>query len=165
MRADEPAALDVAARHADVVRIAAPSLDIAHALRERVRAAAAAAGRRPDHLAVLLDVEVHLAGDAADARASLRQRDRTDAAAAVDAAGGRRGGGSGQPGRAHGGHARRRRRSSFLALGLPADLFAITGQVVPLLAGRGLFRTGSPGMRLRARFQPRRLPAEVGVAS
>jgi alkanesulfonate monooxygenase SsuD/methylene tetrahydromethanopterin reductase-like flavin-dependent oxidoreductase (luciferase family) len=164
VRADEPAALDVAARHADVVRIAAPSLDVAHAVRERVRAAAAAAGRRPDHLAVLLDVEVHLAGVAADARASLRQLDRTDelppstlrvVGAAVDLA-----------------NLVERTVAlraadgiTFLPLALPADLFAITGQVVPLLAGRGLFRTGSPGMRLRARFQPRRLPAEVGVAS
>ena len=164
VRADEPDALDVAARHADVVRIAAPSLDAARALRERVRAAAAAAGRRPDQLAVLLDVEVHLAGDAADARASLRQLDRSGelppstlrvVGAAVDLA-----------------NLVERTVAlraadgiTFLPLTLPADLFAITGQVVPLLAGRGLFRTGSPGMRLRARFQPRRLPAEAGVAS
>ena len=164
VRADEPDALDVAARHADVVRIAAPSLDVAHAARERVRDAATAAGRPPDDLAVLLDVEVHLAGVAADARASLRQLDRTDelppstlrvVGAAVDLA-----------------NLVERTVAlraadgiTFLPLALPADLFAITGQVVPLLAGRGLFRTGSPGMRLRARFQPRRLPAEVGVAS
>ena len=151
VRADEPDALDVAARHADVVRIAAPSLDVAHALRERVRIAAAAAGRRPDHLAVLLDVEVHLA---ADARASLRQLDRAgelppstlrvvgaavelanlvERTVALRAADG----------------------ITVLPLALPTDLFAITGQVVPLLAGRGLFRTGNPGMPLRARFRPR----------
>src|SRR5689334_19398771 len=50
VRADEPDALAVAARYADVVRITAPGLDGAHAARERVRAAAAAAGRRPDDL-------------------------------------------------------------------------------------------------------------------
>jgi len=151
VRADEPAALDVAARHADVVRIAAPSLDVAHAARERVRDAATAAGRPPDDLAVLLDVEVHLA---ADARASLRQLDRAgelppstlrvvgaavelanlvERTVALRAADG----------------------ITFLPLALPTDLFAITGQVVPLLAGRGLFRTGNPGMPLPARFRPR----------
>ena len=151
VRADEPDALDVAARHADVVRIAAPSLDVAHAARERVRDAATAAGRPPDDLAVLLDVEVHLA---ADARASLRQLDRAgelppstlrvvgaavelanlvERTVALRAADG----------------------ITVLPLVLPTDLFAITGQVVPLLAGRGLFRTGNPGTGLRARFQPR----------
>ena len=151
VRADEPDALDVAARHADVVRIAAPSLDVAHAARERVRDAATAAGRPPDDLAVLLDVEVHLA---ADARASLRQLDRAgelppstlrvvgaavelanlvERTVALRAADG----------------------ITFLPLALPTDLFAITGQVVPLLAGRGLFRTGNPGMPLPARFRPR----------
>ena len=154
VRADEPDALDVAARHADVVRIAAPSLDVAHAARERVRDAATAAGRPPDDLAVLLDVEVHLAGVAADARASLRQLDRTDelppstlrvVGAAVDLA-----------------NLVERTVAlraadgiTFLPLALPTDLFAITGQVVPLLAGRGLFRTGNPGMPLPARFRPR----------
>jgi hypothetical protein len=42
---------------------------------------------------------------------------------------------------------------TFLPLALPTDLLAITGEVVPLLAGRGLFRTGRPGAGLRARFQ------------
>ena len=70
VRAHEPDALAVAAGHADVVRVAAPGLDAAHAVRERVRDAAARAGRHPDDLTVLLDVEVHLA---ADARASLRR--------------------------------------------------------------------------------------------
>ena len=73
VRADEPDALAVAAGHADVVRVAAPGLDAAHAVRERVRDAAARAGRHADDLTVLLDVEVHLA---ADARASLRRLDR-----------------------------------------------------------------------------------------
>jgi alkanesulfonate monooxygenase SsuD/methylene tetrahydromethanopterin reductase-like flavin-dependent oxidoreductase (luciferase family) len=164
VRADGPAALDVAARRADVVRIAAPSLDAAQDVRERVRAAATAAGRDPDDLTVLLDVEVHLAGHAADAQASLRQLDRSgelppstlrvvgaavelanlvERTVALRAADG----------------------ITFLPLALPTDLLAITGQVVPLLAGRGLFRTGSPGTPLRARFQPRWLLTDTGVAS
>jgi len=151
VRADEPDALAVAAGHADVVRVAAPGLDAAHAVRERVRDAAARAGRHADDLTVLLDVEVHLA---ADARASLRRLDlagelapstlrvvgaavhlanlveRTVALGAADGI-------------------------TFLPLALPTDLHAITREVVPLLAGRGLFRTGNPGTGLRARFQPR----------
>jgi alkanesulfonate monooxygenase SsuD/methylene tetrahydromethanopterin reductase-like flavin-dependent oxidoreductase (luciferase family) len=163
VRADGPDALEIAARHADVVRIAAPGLDAAQAVRERVRDAAAAAGRHPDHLTVLLDVEVHLADDAADARGSLRRLDRSgelppstlrvvgaavelanlvERTVALRAADG----------------------ITFLPLALPADLLAVTGQLVPILAGRGLFRTGSAGTPLRARFQTRRL-TDTGVAS
>lgn len=153
VRADRPEALDVAARYADVVRIAASGLDEARTVRDRVRDAAADAGRRPDDLTVLLDVEVHLAADAAAARSSLRQLDsefgqlppsslrvvggpgelanlveRTVALRAADGI-------------------------TFLPLALPTDLLAITGAVVPLLAGRGLLRTGRPGAALRTRFQ------------
>ena len=151
VRADEPDALAVAAGHADVVRVAAPGLDAAHAVRERVRDAAARAGRHPDDLTVLLDVEVHLA---ADARASLRRLDRAGelapstlrvVGAAVDLANLVER--TVALGAADG--------ITFLPLALPTDLHAITREVVPLLAGRGLFRTGNPGAGLRARFQPR----------
>jgi len=151
VRAHEPDALAVAAGHADVVRVAAPGLDAAHAVRERVRDAAARAGRHPDDLTVLLDVEVHLA---ADARASLRRLDRAGelapstlrvVGAAVDLANLVER--TVALGAADG--------ITFLPLALPTDLHAITREVVPLLAGRGLFRTGNPGAGLRARFQPR----------
>jgi alkanesulfonate monooxygenase SsuD/methylene tetrahydromethanopterin reductase-like flavin-dependent oxidoreductase (luciferase family) len=154
VRADEPDALAVAARHADVVRVAAPGLDAAHAVRARVRDAAATAGRHPDDLTVLLDVEVHLAADAAAARGSLRQLDRAAelapstlrvVGAAVDLANLVER--TVALGAADG--------ITFLPLALPTDLHAITREVVPLLAGRGLFRTGNPGTGLRARFQPR----------
>lgn len=55
---DEPDALPVAARWADVVRVAAPDLAAAHAARERIRAAVADAGRDPDAVPVLLDLAV-----------------------------------------------------------------------------------------------------------
>jgi len=151
VRAHEPDALAVAAGHADVVRVAAPGLDAAHAVRERVRDAAARAGRHADDLTVLLDVEVHLA---ADARASLRRLDRAGelapstlrvVGAAVDLANLVER--TVALGAADG--------ITFLPLALPTDLHAITREVVPLLAGRGLFRTGNPGTGLRARFQPR----------
>lgn len=178
IRADDPEALDVAARSADVVRIAAPGLDAACALRDRVRAAAAAAGRRPDDLVVLLDAEVHLADDAAAARTSLERLDAeagvlppstvrivgsavelanvVERAVALRAADG----------------------ITFLPLVLPTDLRAITGEVVPLLAGRGLLRTGRGGAGLRTRFGlaqrpdrlarrviPRRVRAGIPVAA
>jgi alkanesulfonate monooxygenase SsuD/methylene tetrahydromethanopterin reductase-like flavin-dependent oxidoreductase (luciferase family) len=53
---DEPDALPVVARWADVVRVAAPDLAAAHTAREQVRAVVAGGGRDPDAVAVLLDV-------------------------------------------------------------------------------------------------------------
>ena len=54
---DEPDALPVVARWADVVRVAAPDLAAAHTAREQVRAVVTGAGRDPDAVAVLLDVD------------------------------------------------------------------------------------------------------------
>jgi alkanesulfonate monooxygenase SsuD/methylene tetrahydromethanopterin reductase-like flavin-dependent oxidoreductase (luciferase family) len=60
---DEPDSRAVAAAWADVVRIAAPDLAAAHATRVMIRAAVADAGRNPDDVAVLLDVEALLGAD------------------------------------------------------------------------------------------------------
>ena len=57
---DEPDSRSVAAAWADVVRIAAPDLAAAHVSRALIRAAVADAGRNPDDVAVLLDVEALL---------------------------------------------------------------------------------------------------------
>ena len=76
LRGDEAEALPVAARWADVVRVAAPDLAGAQAARQRVRAAVDAAGRDPDAVAVLLDVETLLAADADTARRELAELDR-----------------------------------------------------------------------------------------
>ena len=145
VRADDPDALAAAARWADVVRIAAPGLDAAHATRARVRAAVAAAGRDPDRVPVLLDVEVHLAGDLHQARKDLLQLDAiapcepssvrvlgrpSDVADLVGAAV--------RLGAADG--------ITLVPLVLPADLRRIAGEAIPLLAGRGLFRTGRAGL-------------------
>jgi alkanesulfonate monooxygenase SsuD/methylene tetrahydromethanopterin reductase-like flavin-dependent oxidoreductase (luciferase family) len=54
---DEPDALPVVAQWADVVRVAAPDLAAAHTAREQVRAVVTGAGRDPDAVAVLLDVD------------------------------------------------------------------------------------------------------------
>ncbi|OZM78817.1 hypothetical protein CFP66_29350 [Pseudonocardia sp. MH-G8] len=157
LRADEPEALPVAARWADAVRIAAPDLPSAAAARDRVRAAVAAAGRDPEDVTVLLDVEVHLAPDRDRARRDLAELDAlagaplpassvrvlgppTDLADTIGAAV--------RVGAADG--------VTLVPLVLPADLDVVAGQVVPLLAGRGLLRTGRAGGSLRSRFGLRR---------
>lgn len=68
---DDEGSLAVAAGWADVVRISAPDLSAAHAARERIRAAVSAAGRDPDTVAVLLDVEILLGADESAARREL----------------------------------------------------------------------------------------------
>jgi alkanesulfonate monooxygenase SsuD/methylene tetrahydromethanopterin reductase-like flavin-dependent oxidoreductase (luciferase family) len=157
LRADEEEALAVAARWADVVRIAAPDLSAAEEARERIRSAVADAGRDPEDVTVLLDVEVHLAADRGRARRDLTELDAlagdelpastvrvlgppTDLADLVGAA------------------VRTRAADgvTLVPLVLPADLDVVTDQVVPLLAGRGLLRTGSAGGSLRSRFGLRR---------
>ena len=65
---DEPDALPVVARWADVVRVAAPDLESAHTAREQVRAVVAGGGRDPGAVAVLLDV----APDGPDAVEAVR---------------------------------------------------------------------------------------------
>jgi alkanesulfonate monooxygenase SsuD/methylene tetrahydromethanopterin reductase-like flavin-dependent oxidoreductase (luciferase family) len=154
LRADEQEALPVAARWADVVRISAPDLPTAAAARERIRQAVADAGRDPEDVTVLLDVEVHLAADRDRARRDLVELDRvtelpassvrvlgppTDLADLIGAA------------------VRTRAADgvTLVPLVLPADLDAVANEVVPLLAGRGLLRTGSAGS-LRSRFGLRR---------
>ncbi|RMI06803.1 LLM class flavin-dependent oxidoreductase [Cellulomonas triticagri] len=66
-----PAAEDLAGRYADLARLTAPDLESAAAARARIRAAAVAAGRSPDAVRVLLDVDVALADDRASATARL----------------------------------------------------------------------------------------------
>ncbi len=63
VRGDEPEALPVAARWADVVRVAAPTVAAAAEARDQVRAAVADAGRDPETVAVLLDVETLIGTD------------------------------------------------------------------------------------------------------
>jgi alkanesulfonate monooxygenase SsuD/methylene tetrahydromethanopterin reductase-like flavin-dependent oxidoreductase (luciferase family) len=153
LRADEEEALPVAARWADVVRISAPDLPSAAAARDRIRSAVAAAGRDPDEITVLLDVEVHLAADRARARRDLAELDVL-AGAELPASSVRVLGpptdladliGTAVSTRAADG-------VTLVPLVLPADLDVVADQVVPLLAGRGLLRTGRAGGSLRSRF-------------
>jgi alkanesulfonate monooxygenase SsuD/methylene tetrahydromethanopterin reductase-like flavin-dependent oxidoreductase (luciferase family) len=153
LRADEEEALPVAARWADVVRISAPDLAAAAAARVRIRDAVAGAGRDPEDVTVLLDVEVHLAADRDRARRDLVELDRL-AGAELPASSVRVLGPPTDLADLVGAAVRTRAADgvTLVPLVLPADLDVVAAQVVPLLAGRGLLRTGSAGGSLRARF-------------
>ncbi|WP_163513365.1 LLM class flavin-dependent oxidoreductase [Fodinicola acaciae] len=69
VRVDDPEAVAVAARWADIVRTAAKDITEAAAIRERVRAEIAANGRDPDEVAFLVDVATTVAETAAEATA------------------------------------------------------------------------------------------------
>lgn len=132
VRADEADALPVAARWADVVRVSAPDVATAHRVRHTVRGAVAAAGRDPDTVAVLLDVEL---GASAVAPASARVADATALAdLAADAVDG---------GAADG--------VTAVPLTLPEGL-RLLGDAAALLAERGLRSPADPATTLRERF-------------
>jgi alkanesulfonate monooxygenase SsuD/methylene tetrahydromethanopterin reductase-like flavin-dependent oxidoreductase (luciferase family) len=156
LRADEDEALRVAARWADVVRISAPDLPAAADARDRIRSAVADAGRDPDDITVLLDVEVHMAADRDRARRDLTELDRL-AGAELPASSVRVLGPPTDLADLIGTAVRTRAADgvTLVPLVLPADLDVVADQVVPLLAGRGLLRTGSAGS-LRSRFGLRR---------
>jgi alkanesulfonate monooxygenase SsuD/methylene tetrahydromethanopterin reductase-like flavin-dependent oxidoreductase (luciferase family) len=148
VRGDDPAALSVLARWADVVRIAAPCLDAAHEARARVRAAVAAAARDPDDVAVLLDVEVHLAADRHRARTEL---DRLDAVVPVPPSSMRVLGPAADLADLVGATLRLGAADGITLqpLVLPDDLRRVVDDAIPLLAGRGLLRTGWAGVLRR----------------
>jgi hypothetical protein len=157
LRADDPDSLPVVGRWADVVRVSAPGLDAADAARSRVRAAVAAAGRDPDEVAVMLDVEVHLGADRHKAQSDLVRLDAIEVArpTSIRVAGTAADladlvGATVRLGAADG--------ITLLPLVLPADLRHIADDVVPLLAGRGLLRSGWSGLR-----RPVRVAVPAGV--
>ncbi|WP_433193474.1 LLM class flavin-dependent oxidoreductase [Nocardia sp. CA-107356] len=76
VRADDTAGSAVAARRADLIRIAAADLDSAHVQRNVLRTAIHTADRNPDAVQVLLDIDIHLADSAQAAQAELAQLDR-----------------------------------------------------------------------------------------
>ncbi|MCU1627463.1 MAG: hypothetical protein JWP64_2412 [Pseudonocardia sp.] len=156
VRADDPEALVVAARHADVVRISAPGIAQATTARLDVQAAAAEAGRDPSGITVLLDVEVLLGETDAEARKELARLEALTPG--PDPEGIRH---VGTPGglaaligevvRAHAADG-----VTFVPLALPSGLDAIVDGVVPLLVGAGA-RPGTPSSgTLRERFGLRR---------
>lgn len=141
---EEPESLAVAARWADVVRIAAPDLAAAHSARERIRAAVADAGRDPDAVAVLLDVEFLVAADESAARRELDELGEHPASTlrvvgtpeslveviaqrAVDGV-------------------------TAVPLALPGGLRMLADAVAPLLLEKGLRTPADPAATLRDRF-------------
>jgi alkanesulfonate monooxygenase SsuD/methylene tetrahydromethanopterin reductase-like flavin-dependent oxidoreductase (luciferase family) len=166
LRADEEEALPVAARWADVVRISAPDLPAAADARDRIRSAVADAGRDPDDITVLLDVEVHMAADRDRARRDLTELDRL-AGAELPASSVRVLGPPTDLADLIGTAVRTRAADgvTLVPLVLPADLDVVADQVVPLLAGRGLLRTGSAGGSLRSRFGLRRPANHIAGAT
>jgi alkanesulfonate monooxygenase SsuD/methylene tetrahydromethanopterin reductase-like flavin-dependent oxidoreductase (luciferase family) len=151
LRGDEPEALPVAARWADVVRVAAPDLSAAGDARARVRRAVDGAGRDPDTVPVLLDVETLLAPtpdsaptqlDALDAHVPLPAAtarvvgtpdDLLDLVAAATATGAADG-------------------VTVVPLALPSGLRTLAGEVAPRLLDRGLRLPADPRATLRERF-------------
>ncbi|WP_225728650.1 MULTISPECIES: LLM class flavin-dependent oxidoreductase [unclassified Nocardia] len=76
IRAEGPHSTGVAVHRADLIRIAATDLDDARTWRAALRTALSAAGRDPDTVQVLLDLDVHLAETAGQARAEVAELDR-----------------------------------------------------------------------------------------
>jgi hypothetical protein len=125
---DDPVAL---VAQADAVRVSAPDLAVAGAVRERVRAAVAAAGRDPDGVPVLADLDVHVTGGGRPGPPGLLQVSGSvaDLARVIEAA-------------------VRLRAADGVTLrprDPDPDLRRIAAELIPLLAGRGLFRPGPAG--------------------
>lgn len=76
VRAEDDASTGVAVRRGDLIRVAAGDLDSARVLRTALRTAVRAAGRDPDAVRVLLDVEVHLADTSDAAHDDVAQLDQ-----------------------------------------------------------------------------------------
>jgi len=119
------------AADADAVRVSAPDLAVAGAIRERVRAAVAAAGRDPDEVPVLADLDVHITDHGRPGPPGLLQVSGSvaDLARVIEAA-------------------VRLRAADGVTLRprVPdTDLRRIAAELIPLLAGRGLFRPGPAG--------------------
>ncbi|MBD5785225.1 LLM class flavin-dependent oxidoreductase [Cellulosimicrobium terreum] len=150
VRVDSAAALGLAARRADVVRVRAATLDEAVRVRSRVRDAAARAGRDPDRIRVLVDAYVVVGDTRASAQARLDLLEDLE-------------GVSWDTGSlTHVGTARdlavtveewalAGAADGFLLRpsSLGTDLDAVVDGVVPALQGAGLFRTAYPGTTLR----------------
>ena len=125
---DDPVA---PATHADAVRVTAPDLAVAGAIREQVRAAVAAAGRDPDGVPVLADLDVHITSGGRPGPPGLLQVSGSvaDLARVIEAA-------------------VRLRAADGVTLrprDPDTDLRRIAAELIPLLAGRGLFRPGPAG--------------------
>ncbi|MEV6772487.1 LLM class flavin-dependent oxidoreductase [Nocardia sp. NPDC051030] len=73
VRAAESHSIRVAVHRADLIRIVAPDLAAAAATRTELRSAVAAAGRDPNQVRVLLDIDIHLAATVDQATSEVAQ--------------------------------------------------------------------------------------------
>ncbi|UGT40279.1 LLM class flavin-dependent oxidoreductase [Nocardia yamanashiensis] len=73
VRAADSHSAAVAAQYADLIRINSRGLDTAAAYRREIRKAVADAGRDPDRVRILLDIDIHLAATAEQAAAEVAQ--------------------------------------------------------------------------------------------
>ncbi|RMI31326.1 LLM class flavin-dependent oxidoreductase [Nocardia stercoris] len=73
IRAADPHSTELAVRRADLIRCTATDLADARALRSALRSAVGRAGRDPDRVRILLDLDVHVADTADSARADVAQ--------------------------------------------------------------------------------------------
>lgn len=165
VRAQSPASLALAARHADVVRIRSTSQSDAAARRAEVRAAAADAGRDPGSLRVLVDALVVLGPDEASAQARL------DLLQSLE-------GTRWEPGSfAHVGTARGLAQLvqdwtetgaadgfTLRPASLHTDVAQIVDEVVPRLRAGGLFRSAYPGATFRDTLNLRRPASRYSAA-
>ena len=163
LRVDSDASLAVAAGRADVVRVAAPHIEAAGAERARVRRAVRAAGRDPDDVTVLLDVEVLTAPTAAQARAEVAQLEawapHTPRSLSYT------GTPDGLAGLLHDLQAVGAADGvTLVPLTLPSGLAQITRQVLPRLREQGVIAAVPPaGTTLRERFGLTRPTNRYGV--
>ncbi|MFB8008086.1 LLM class flavin-dependent oxidoreductase [Nocardia sp. NPDC056000] len=73
VRAADSHSARLAVHRADLIRVTAQDLDAAAALRTELRTAVAAAGRDPNQVRILLDIDIHLAVNADDAAVEVSQ--------------------------------------------------------------------------------------------
>jgi alkanesulfonate monooxygenase SsuD/methylene tetrahydromethanopterin reductase-like flavin-dependent oxidoreductase (luciferase family) len=145
VRAAGDASEQVGARHADLVRIAAPTAHEARVWRDRIRAAARRAGRHPDHVRVVADLTICVSScdDHATARAELIE---TITAEPLGGAGARY---IGTPDGLAEGMAKWLLSGScdgftLLPASLPIDLVLVVDLVLPQLRRQGLVPGGEP---------------------
>ncbi|WP_372508342.1 LLM class flavin-dependent oxidoreductase [Nocardia amikacinitolerans] len=87
VRADDGPSIQVAVRRADLIRIAPPDLDAAHARRAALRSALLGADRDPDAVRVLIDIDIHLADTAERAYEEFAELNRWSASATAPRSG------------------------------------------------------------------------------
>ncbi|GAA1716531.1 LLM class flavin-dependent oxidoreductase [Fodinicola feengrottensis] len=149
VRVDDPAALPIAAQWADIVHSSARQLAEATDIRQRVRAAVAAAGRDPDQVAFLVDVATTVAGSEPEAvalqeRLDLRASSSTSCLTFV-------GSGAGLVDLIEQWHDVVDGFTLSAAV-LPQGLEAIVDHAVPILTDRGLLPAAYASGSLRDRF-------------